>query len=264
MIPDKKLIEQRFAGAAHTYEQHASIQRLVANRLIEMLVHEITEHPKKILEIGCCTGLLTEIIIKRFPYLDLLTASDLVKEFEPFVQKKMASLNGKSQFLVGDIESLKVDKVYDVIISSSTFHWIFDLGTLFDKLKKSLSPDGLFAFSIYGPNNLKEIRELTGIGLPYKDFSSLSIIVKKEFEILSSEQATETLWFKNPLSVIKHIRQTGVNAVGAKVWTRTQLMRFSEEYEQCYAEDLGVPLTYHPIYFILQPKNKVCSNATFT
>ncbi len=254
MIPDKKLIEQRFASAAQTYEQHASIQRLVADRLLELLVHGLNEYPRSILEIGCCTGLLTTKILQQFPTLDSFTASDLVRSFEPLIREKMAPLGTKGSFIGGDIETLNIEEVYALIISSSTFHWIYNLKSLFSKLRKQLTQDGTFAFSIYGPSNLKEIRELTGIGLPYQDFYSLTATVKQEFDIISSEESTETLWFKTPMSVLKHIRQTGVNAVGAKVWTKSQLKRFSEEYEQRYADQLGVPLTYHPIYFILRPK----------
>ncbi len=253
MIPDKKLIEQRFAKAAHTYEQQAGIQQIVADRLLAMLDQALVQEPNSILEIGCCTGLFTAKIIKRFQSIERLIATDLVAAFEPMIQKKLAVLGKRGRFISSDIETLEIDVQYELILSSSTFHWIYDLQALLKKLRNHLSLNGHLAFSLYGSSNLKEIRTLTGIGLPYHPFSSLHDQISQHFEIIAAEEATETLWFKNPMSVLKHIRQTGVNAVGSKVWTKSQLKKFIEEYEQLFASDLGVPLTYHPMYFILRP-----------
>ncbi|PIE69881.1 MAG: malonyl-[acyl-carrier protein] O-methyltransferase BioC, partial [Deltaproteobacteria bacterium] len=73
------------------------------------------------------------------------------------------------------------------------------------------------------------------------------------YTVLDTDQSCETLWFEHPLAVLQHLRQTGVNAIGSKSWTRRQLHQFCSEYEKLYAGAKGVQLTYHPMYFIGRP-----------
>ena len=254
MIPDKRLIEQRFSKAARTYEEQADIQHVVAEKLLEMLDRSLAQEPLSVLEIGCCTGLLTAKLVKRFPHIQHFTVSDLVSSFEPYIEEKTRSLSGRATFIAGDIEQLTFDRKYDLIISSSTFHWIHDLPQLFNKLHDLLTPQGLLAYSIYGAENLKEIRTITGIGLPYQDFDSLLNSTEQHFSVIDSDHTLETLWFTSPLATLQHLRKTGVNAIGTKAWTRKQLGLFSQEYAQRFKSDDGVSLTYHPMYFIAQPK----------
>lgn len=254
MIPDKHLIEQRFSKAARTYEEQADIQHVVAEKLLTMLDGSLKHEPLSVLEIGCCTGLLTAKLVERFPNIAQFTVSDLVSSFEPYIEEKTRALSGKTTFIAGDIEELTFTQKYDLIISSSTFHWIHDLPQLFNKLHDLLTPEGLLAYSIYGEENLKEIRAITGIGLPYQDFNSLLRSTEQQFSIIESYHSLETLSFTSPLAALQHLRQTGVNAIGTKAWTRKQLGLFSQEYAQRFKSDDGVCLTYHPMYFIAQPK----------
>jgi hypothetical protein len=50
------------------------------------------------------------------------------------------------------------------------------------------------------------------------------------------------------------MKQTGVNGIPGKVWTKSDLNRFEEDYIDLFGTELGVPLTYQPIYFIAKPK----------
>ncbi len=257
MIPDKKLIKLRFEQAAATYEQQATVQMQVANRLLDLLATTVPEiNPASVLEIGCCTGLLTEKILTRFPRLSRLTVSDLVPAFEQCVGRKVAHLASNVSFLAGDIESVALPERYDLIISSSTLHWVYDLPALCRKLRAHLTPDGVLAVSLYGVDNLREIRTVTGVGLEYKDLKQLESIMQEEFHILGADQVWETLWFPDPLSVLHHLRATGVNSIGQKTWTRKQVSGFVAEYCQHFSGSQGVCLTYHPMFIIARPQER--------
>lgn len=255
MIPDKKLIEQRFAKAANTYEKQASIQRSVADQLLLMLDEEIASPPGSILEVGCCTGLLTAKLVKRFPNVASFTATDLVPSFKPYIKEKILPIRDRARFIAGDIETLEIQSSYDLIISSSTFHWIHDLPGLFRKFHDHLNPGGIFAFSLYGNENLSEIRQITGIGLPYRTLDEITACTSNLFEIVAEKEKKETIWFSTPLAVLQHLRQTGVNAVGSKAWTRSKLNMFIAEYEELFSGNLGVGLTYHPMFILARHKS---------
>ncbi|MDX9833869.1 MAG: malonyl-ACP O-methyltransferase BioC [Desulfobulbus sp.] len=256
MRPDKQLIKLRFEQAAATYEQHAQVQLLVADRLLALLATVAPgAEPARILEIGCCTGLLTEKIIARFPALAHLTVSDLVDSFAKCVGQKTIHLSGKVVFVAGDIETVRLPSRYDLIISSSTLQWVHDLPSLCRKLAHHLSPGGTIALALYGQENMREIRAVTGLGLRYMDLEQLTTVVGEEFELLAIEQSRETLWFADAISVLHHLRATGVNAIGQRTWTRRQLNDFLAEYGQRFSGPRGVQLTYHPMYIAARPRS---------
>jgi malonyl-ACP O-methyltransferase BioC len=255
MIPDKKLIKLRFEQAASTYEQQATVQHRVADRLLGLLADAAPDlAPEQILEIGCCTGLLTEKVLERYQTIGRLTVSDLVAAFEQCVCRKMGTLADRITFLAGDIEAVRLPACYDLIISSSTLHWVHDLPGLCGKLNRHLHPDGVLAFSLYGKENLREIRAVTGMGLAYRNLDQLCTVVAKRFDILAAEETLETLWYPDPIAVLQHLRATGVNSIGQRPWTRRQVTTFIQDYRRQFAGEHGVQLTYHPMFIVARPR----------
>lgn len=251
---DKKLIEQRFAGAAQTYEQQATIQLTVAENLLAMLDAAIDLKPRSIFEIGCCTGLMTQKIISRFSAIKQLAVSDLVPTFAPYIHNKTSHLPYPVTFMAGDIETLEIKGIYDLVISSSTLHWIENLPGLLERLTDHISPGGVLAISLYGPKNLKEVRQVSGIGLDYRSLEEILAIMSTRYTILSSGENEEPLWFASTIAMLQHLRDTGVNAIGHTTWTRRRLHHFIKEYQRIFFGPMGVRLTYHPIYIIARPR----------
>ncbi|MGI6656721.1 MAG: malonyl-ACP O-methyltransferase BioC [Desulfobulbus sp.] len=253
MIPDKERIRLRFEQAAGTYEQAAAVQHRVADRLLALLGQSVPEaRPRMVLEIGCCTGLLTEKLLDHYPGIAHLTVSDLVAAFEPDIRRKMHGRSGTAlTFLAGDIEAVALPERYDLIISSSTLHWVHDLPALCAKLHDHLVPGGILALSLYGERNLWEIRELTGTGLSYRPLAALQAIVGARFQLLAGTESLEREWFPDPMAVLQHLRATGVNSIGRKAcWTRRQLANFVHDYADRFSGEQGVSLTYHPLFLV--------------
>lgn len=259
-LPDKDLISLRFSQAAETYEQSAEVQCRVADRLLRMLDEELPEacKPDSLLEIGCCTGLLTGRIMARFPDLRRLVTSDLVQAFEPRVRQKLGNSRVDYTFLAGDIEKTRLSGQFDLILSSSTLHWIRDLPALLARLRTHLTRNGLLAFSLYGPENLLEIRATTDMGLRYRGMTELLAMLSGHYQVLASDQSVETLWFSDPIAVLRHLRATGVNSLARETWTRSRLRAFSRSYEEQFSahnmRGRGVSLRYHPLYFVARPR----------
>jgi malonyl-ACP O-methyltransferase BioC len=250
---DKQLICRQFMRAAASYEQQALIQQRTAEHLLDLLLTLLTEHdssPQRVLEIGCCTGLLTRRLVERVQGIKELVLNDLVPDFA--ARMDTSSLAPSVLLLPGDIETLSLPGPFDLIISSSTFHWLQHLDSLLARLATVLNPGGTLAFSLYGPNNLCEIHQLTGIGLDYLSLPDIEAIVRRYFSLLHSSEQQEVLCFASPQEVLHHLRQTGVNALNRSPWTRSQLQQFSAEYRRCFSDGQQVGLTYHPLYFIAQ------------
>jgi malonyl-CoA O-methyltransferase len=255
MIPDKNLIKLRFEQAAATYEQQATVQSRVAVRLLNLLQEAVPGFkPADVLEIGCCTGLLTDKTLSRYPGIDHFTLCDLVASFEQHVCRRIGIHAHKLTFLAGDIEAVSLPDRYDLVISSSTLHWVHDLPGLCAKFHDHLYPDSILAFSLYGTDNLLEIRTVAGAGLVYRTLGQLKAVVAERFDILAAFETRETLWYADPITVLQHLRATGVNSIGQRAWTRRQISTFIADYAALYAGEQGVRLTYHPMFIIARPK----------
>lgn len=249
MRADKKQVRIHFARAAATYDRQASVQERVADRLLALVDAHIGQPPVSALEIGCCTGILTRRIAVRFPQLQVLHVNDLVEEFGRLAGQ--VPLSGQVRFLGGDIETRPLPQSYHLILSSSTFHWLYDLAAFFAKLQRHLHPGGLLAFAMYGPENLQEIRALTGSGLEYPSLEKLkNLLEQQNFGIAEATEETKVLHFPDPAAVLQHLRQTGVNALAGPGWNRAQLQEFISQYQARFQTVQGVRLTYHPMYLV--------------
>lgn len=254
MRPNKERVRLRFTRAAGTYDQQAMVQVTVADHLMQLLAKKLSFSPDRVLEIGCCTGLLTKHLFQHYPEIKALYVNDLVPDFEPTVKNRLAN-DPRIQFLPGDIEQIDIPQNLDLVLSSSTLHWLEDLPTMFKKLQQCLIHGGLFCFSIYGTENLREVREVTGVGLDYHTTEDLQKLVGEYFEILVCTGDILTLHFADPLAMLNHLRETGVNALDESPWTRSRLDRFAREYSIRFSDGEQVILTYHPVYCLAQKKD---------
>ncbi|WP_417911290.1 malonyl-ACP O-methyltransferase BioC [Candidatus Electronema sp. PJ] len=249
---DKQLLCRQFRRATDSYEQQALIQQRTAEHLLELLRQHNGLRAQRVLEIGCGTGLLTRRLVQQIPGIEVLVLNDLVPDFASYFAT--ASLAPKLTFLPGDIEQLPLPGLFDLIISSSALHWLHDLAGLLAKLAAHLQPNGILAFSLYGPENLREIKELLGIGLDYHSQAEIEAMLRQLFPFVRSKSQQEVLHFARPQDILRHLRQTGVNALHRQSWTRQQLAQFCADYCQRFSAESGVFLTYHPLYFVAQTR----------
>ncbi|MCW5213084.1 methyltransferase domain-containing protein [Desulfobulbus sp. TB] len=212
------------------------------------------QRPLRVLEIGCCTGLLTTRLLNSTNItVSSLVLNDLIPDFAERLPKDLYQASDQLSFLPGDIEKLSLPGHFDLIISSSTFHWLDDLQQTLKKLLDALSPQGILAFSLYGPENLPEIKELTGLSLHYLSLHEIASLLKEQGLLQESSQEKEVFLFSTPWDVLQHFRQTGVNAIHRRTWTRKELRTFCQEYSKRFSMtgvNQAVRLTYHPLYFV--------------
>lgn len=254
MIINKKQVRGRFLRAASTYDGQAVIQHRVAARLLALLRESGCQHPASALEIGSCTGLLTQQLVNGYPCLEKLYVNDLVEEFGQRVAQRLQGRVAEFVFMGGDIETLALPGGQDLIISSSTFHWLADLPSFFKKLRQALKLEGFLAFAMYGPENLREIRAITGVGLDYPGPERVAAMLDPGFRLVARDERPEIIHFPEPRALLQHLRQTGVNSLQRRAWTKKKLQGFVREYAERFSDEHGVFVTYHPMYFIARPR----------
>jgi malonyl-CoA O-methyltransferase len=149
-------VRRAFDRAAERYEQFAVLQNEVCNRLLEKLdIVKIT--PEFILDAGAGTGKAIPALFERYKKAQLV-ALDLSEK----MLGKSARHGGffRAPHLVcADIERLPfADDTFDLVFSSLSMQWCNDLNAALLEAKRVLKPGGLFVFSTFGPDTLKELR----------------------------------------------------------------------------------------------------------
>ncbi len=100
--------------------------------------------------------------------------------------------------------------------------------------------------------NLHEIKEVTGNSLDYLTADRVVEILRRDYRVLFSTEEERRLYFDNPTEVLRHLRLTGVNGLKKQKWTKRDLTDFVNNYNNQFASNGKVSLTYRPTYFVAQ------------
>ncbi|MCM1264615.1 MAG: malonyl-ACP O-methyltransferase BioC [Candidatus Gastranaerophilales bacterium] len=236
----KELIKQRFSKSLNTYQDSAIVQKQMAEKISENLSGLTFEN---ILELGCGTGFVTKRIAANCKFSSY-DAVDIVNGCESYIKQ----ISNKINFINTDIEEYSTEKKYNLIISNASLQWLEDFESFVKKIKNNLADNGLFVFTLFGKENFKELKTITGKSLRYYSNEELAEIFN-EFNLKISEDII-TLNFQTPKDVLYHIKNTGVNSINQEHWTKSDLKQFEDDYLKL--NNGKITLTYHPIYIELR------------
>ena len=253
-IIDKHRVARRFLKSQSTYDQHAIIQRAMAEGLIASLRANGPRGFGRVLELGCGTGQLTRKLLAHYR-TESLYLNDLSPDLTRTTAAMAAALGARRvNQCPGDMESLDpLPRDLHLVLSGAAFQWLEDCAGFLRRTGTCLRPGGFLAFTTFGPDNCREIRAVTGHGLSYPALHQLRCFLDRDFQILVARQSLVTLHFDTPLAVLRHLKQTGVNSLATARWTPGDLHRFCDAYP---AGGGGgqVPLTYHPVRVVARKR----------
>jgi malonyl-CoA O-methyltransferase len=150
----KRHVAQRFAAAADDYDAHSSLQRTAAQRLAQRVTALALPASPRVLEIGCGTGHLTEILAPHIGGDWLIT--DIAPAMVAACRKKLVR---PARFAVMDGERPAFAAgQFDLIVSSLAAQWFDDLPAALAALSKLLAPGGHLALTTLGEGSFAEWR----------------------------------------------------------------------------------------------------------
>jgi len=250
----KKRIAHCFRRSLLTYDDAALVQNKLVLRLAKALdgLPDTVFH--RVLEIGCCTGGLSELICRNKTPVTLYL-NDLVSDFEEGVLKRLAEY--QSTQLVscfGDIEVLTLPSDLSLVLSGSTFQWLSDLPAFINRLSCELQTGSYLAFSMFGAGTLKEFSSLTPVELQYHSDRSLLSLLEEQFVVESYEKYDDQLHFPSVRDILTHIRATGVGGVSEYQWSKDSLRLFEKRYISKYACEKGLPMSYNSSCYVARKR----------
>lgn len=150
-----RTIQNRFSAAAPTYDTHARVQNMAAEKLVRLIPpSQSTAH---ILEVGCGTGSLTRHLLSSFPEATI-DAIDVSPEMIKTASRNFAAAP-TIHWHVADARTFHGRSRYELITSNCALHWIDPLLEGLHNLVQRLAPGGQFTFSIMLDGTLRELRE---------------------------------------------------------------------------------------------------------
>lgn len=250
---NKEAVKQGFSGCFDTYRTEAVVQHDIAHRLATMLDAHLAVEPQRAVEVGCGSGFLSEQLLTRFPHAAWLH-NDIAPSAKCHIEAAALKCNASNAtFVVGDAEAMELPQGFDLFVSSSAVQWFADIDGFLQRLSNAMSDGGTVAISTFGPQNLVEVRTLTGNGLAYLSLAEFVGVVGRYFDVVASSEQCTSLFFVEPVEVLRHIKQTGVNGSFRQCWTKGRLAEFSQSYSQ-FRTSKGYALTYHPLYVVARKK----------
>jgi len=162
---DKRRLRAAFERAAAGYDQAAILQREVCDRMLSRLDY-IKHAPDVIVDAGSGTGYGTRKLLMRYPAARILAIDIAVSmhlQARPPVSwlKQLLAPRGKQiSYVGGDIERMPFkESCAGLVWSNLTLQWCNDLRQTIAEVHRILQVNGLFMFSTFGPDTLKELRQ---------------------------------------------------------------------------------------------------------
>jgi trans-aconitate 2-methyltransferase len=120
---------------------------------------EYEEISEAVLDAGCGTGRVTELLLERLHHGSVLA----VDGSAAMVESARERFSGDSRVWVErqDLLELEVDEDQDLIFSTATFHWIQNHERLFENLAKALKPGGQLVAQCGGEGNISRSTQAT-------------------------------------------------------------------------------------------------------
>jgi malonyl-CoA O-methyltransferase len=160
-IPDKRAVRRSFERAAATYDQNSVLQCEIGIRLMKHL-DPIRIEPDRIVDLGCGTGMFFKPLSERYPKAQVV-GIDIARPMLEIAAKRAPWLKrtlglAHERLVCADAERLPLASAsVPFVFSNLALQWT-RAEAVFAETARVLSTGGLFLFSTFGPDTLKELR----------------------------------------------------------------------------------------------------------
>lgn len=244
---NKYKITKNFSKAAHTYHDHAIIQKHVAEKLINIIPALSTDAPNTILEIGCGTGFLTQLLHTHYPHAHI-TATDISSEMILQAQNLFPNQADLIEFACHDGEHYPFTDSFDLIASNMTFQWFQSLESTLMTYQEHLKKKGYIAFSTLMGDSFYEWYESLLLAGAETISPIKSDPLPNHFTYKTVERFTLREDYHDGYALLRHIK-----AIGAHSGANNKPLKKATLDKACqiFSEQFNNMITYDVILAIL-------------
>lgn len=268
-------IRRQFNRSANSYDAHAQVQRIMSDRLAGSFIgwkNKGNVAGLNILEIGCGTGALTEILINEWPSASI-TALDIapamIKLAEQRVLSAEANIIGKItsdrlHLLHADVEMWAPEAPtasFDLIVSNACFQWLSNPRQTIGQLRRMLRPGGMLIFTTFGPDTFyemhkafNEVYRASGLepqrhGLTFRSTDQWTNLMKESgFTNIQYERSIQTEKYASARDFLHSVKAMGASTSEAVTMgglsSRRLFTNMYKEYEGKFSVQGGVAASY--------------------
>jgi malonyl-CoA O-methyltransferase len=278
---DKRQVRNSFERAAASYDQAAVLQREVGGRMLSRLDY-IKHTPDVILDAGSGTGYGTRQLRLRYPDARMLAvdiAPAMHFQARPSVSwwKQLLAVRGnQTSYVCGDIEQMPLkDSCAGLVWSNLTLQWCNDINRTLAEVHRVLQAGGLFMFSTFGPDTLKELRQAFHSADNYNHINRFTdmhdigdMLVHNGFATPVMDMEYIVLTYDDVTSVMRDLKAIGAHNVtqGRRrgLTGKISWQKGIKQYETLRIEG-KLPATFEVIYghaWKLQPRKTILTPET--
>jgi malonyl-CoA O-methyltransferase len=253
---DRPEVRASFDRASGSYEAAAVLQTRVADELLSRL-DPFKFAPGVVLDLGAGTGRMTSALKQRYRRA-LVVALDLAPGMLREARRHQ-HLFRRFERVCGDAMRLPfTDASVDVVVSSLMLQWCDPPDRAFAEVRRVLKPGGLFAFSTFGPDTLKELRsawaEADGYNhvnhfIDMHDVGDALVRAGLMEPVLDVDRMQLT--YPDALALMRDLKAIGAHNVTAgrprSLVGRSRLSQMQNAYE-AFRRDGRLPASYEVVY----------------
>jgi len=254
---DKEKARKSFARAAAAYDEAAFLQHEIGRRMLERL-DCVRIAPRRILDIGCGTGVATEALLRRYPKAEVIALDFALPMLER--TRRRGGWRRRPRCLCADLDHLPVAaQSVDLVFANAALQWSAQPAAAFADIARVLRPGGLLMFSTFGPDTLKELRAAWAEvdGRPHvhgfidmHDYGDMLVGAGLADPVMDVERMTLT--YRDALQLMQEIKLIGAGNASMQrargLLGRDRLARVCAAYERFRDAEGRLPVSYEVVH----------------
>ena len=175
---------------------------------------------ERVLDAGCGSGKVTELIAQRVPRGGAIG----VDASPSMIEAARGRLGAEVELIVADLMELELDQPVDVVFSNATFHWIPDHDRLYRRLHAALRPGGRLEVQYGGKGNVAVLEAAVAGASTEPPFAEHLAELVRPWCFASPDEALATV--------------EGAGFAQVRCWLERKTQRFDEPWD-LYACGVG-------------------------
>ncbi|CAM4031639.1 malonyl-ACP O-methyltransferase BioC [Paenibacillus alkaliterrae] len=258
-------------SAAGSYDVHARVQLVMADKLASSLRGRngaAGAAEPELLEIGCGTGILTEMLLRNWPGSSI-TALDIAQAMIEAAERRIRSIGQPHgiRFVLADVEAWAFEapqSSFDLIVSNACFQWLRNPHDTLIALRRLLRPGGTLAFATFGPDTFRELHESFAEayhasgkepqrhGLSFQSAADWQTMLREAgFSSTKYERSLEVETHASVRDFLNAVKAVGANASEAAprgLGSRQLFTKMLKRYEEKFGIPGGIAASYDIFY----------------